>query len=362
MVKETGLYDLLGVSPGATDAEIKKGYRKAALRWHPDKPNGNEEKFKQVAEAFQILSDPDKKEVYDQYGLEAARGNAPAGNPFAGAGGAGGAPGGTFHFSTGNGGGAHQFTSADAFNIFNQFGGFGDLFGDLGGGSSRSSRGGSPFGGAQFSSGGMPGGFGGSGPGFSTFSSSGRPSSGFGRTASPPPRREPEVIDLNVPCTLQQLYEGSIKKMKIRRRGPGGQIESKIIPIHLKAGWKPGTKITYTDMGDYRNGQRQTVRFVITEKPDPNFTRDGNDLKTKLKLTFKESLLGFDRTVTTISGRKIRVSRAAPTQPGSNTTYPGLGMPISKRPGNFGDLIVQFDVDYPIYLSESQKAAIRTNF
>ena len=54
-------------------------------------------------------------------------------------------------------------------------------------------------------------------------------------------------------------------------------------------------------MGDYHNGQRQTVRFIITEKPDANFTRDGNDLKTVLKLSFKESLLGFDKEVTTIS-------------------------------------------------------------
>lgn len=65
MVRETKLYDLLGVTPSASDSEIKKGYRKMALKYHPDKPTGNEEKFKQVAEAFQILSDPDKREVYD---------------------------------------------------------------------------------------------------------------------------------------------------------------------------------------------------------------------------------------------------------------------------------------------------------
>ena len=357
MVRETKLYDLLGVTPSASDSEIKKGYRKMALKYHPDKPTGNEEKFKQVAEAFQILSDPDKREVYDQYGLEAARGNAPAGNPFSGGAGAGGMPGGgTFHFSSNGGPGGHSFTSADAFNIFNQFGGLDDLFGGLGGGSRGSSRGGSPFGGAQFasSSGGMPG-------GFSSFTNGGQ--SGFGGSSMPRQApREPEVIDLNVPCTLEQLYNGGVKKMKIKRRGLNGQLESTIIPIQLRAGWKAGTKITYKDMGDYHNGQRQTVRFIITEKPDANFTRDGNDLKTVLKLSFKESLLGFDKEVTTISGRRIRVSRAAPTQPGTSTTYPGLGMPISKRPGNFGDLKVQFDVDYPIYLSDSQKSAIRNNF
>ncbi|GAV28048.1 hypothetical protein PMKS-001516 [Pichia membranifaciens] len=94
MVKETKLYDLLGVSPGASDAEIKKGYRKMALKYHPDKPTGDTEKFKEVSEAFQILSDKEKKEIYDSYGLEAARGNAPAGNPFEGMGGGAGGPGG----------------------------------------------------------------------------------------------------------------------------------------------------------------------------------------------------------------------------------------------------------------------------
>ncbi|KAM9887660.1 hypothetical protein OXX79_013464, partial [Metschnikowia pulcherrima] len=105
MVKETKLYDLLGVSPSAGETEIKKAYRKAALKYHPDKPTGDTEKFKEISEAFDILSNEDKRQVYDDYGIEAARGNAPAGgNPFAGAGGGGGgAPGGGTHFSFGAG-------------------------------------------------------------------------------------------------------------------------------------------------------------------------------------------------------------------------------------------------------------------
>ncbi|KAH3688680.1 hypothetical protein WICPIJ_000336, partial [Wickerhamomyces pijperi] len=91
MVKESKLYDLLGVSSSASDAELKKAYRKQALKYHPDKPGGNAEKFKEISEAYEILSDADKREVYDQYGLEAARGNAPAGgSPFGGAGGTSG--------------------------------------------------------------------------------------------------------------------------------------------------------------------------------------------------------------------------------------------------------------------------------
>src|SRR5271154_2312690 len=110
MVAETKLYDALSISPTASDTEIKKAYRKAALKWHPDKNKDNpnaSEKFKEVSQAYEILSDPEKRKVYDQYGLEfLLRGGAPppeAGadaNPFAGGmpggfGGFGGVPGGT---------------------------------------------------------------------------------------------------------------------------------------------------------------------------------------------------------------------------------------------------------------------------
>ena len=135
MVKETKLYDLLGVSPTANEQELKKGYRKAALKYHPDKPTGDTEKFKEISEAFEILNDPNTREVYDQYGLEAAR----SGGPSFGGAGAGGFPGGAGGFS------GHQFSNDDAFNMFSQF---------FGG-----SAGGDPFSGGGFHGmGGMPGG------------------------------------------------------------------------------------------------------------------------------------------------------------------------------------------------------------
>ncbi|ODV88000.1 hypothetical protein CANARDRAFT_55215 [[Candida] arabinofermentans NRRL YB-2248] len=308
MVKETKLYDLLGVSSSADDSELKKGYRKMALKYHPDKNPSPEaaEKFKEVSEAYEILSDAEKREVYDQYGLEAARGNAPAGgNPFAGAGGRGG----------------HTFSQADAFNMFNQAGGFEDFFG---GGASH-------FGG------------------------------GFGQQQQQS-RREPTIVDLNLPVALEDLYTGATKKMKIKRKGPQGQIDEAIIQIQLKKGWKAGTKLSYPNEGDYENGQRQTVRFTLVEKPHPVFKRDGNDLRVTVKLTFKESLLGYKKEITTLDGRTIPLSKSTPTQPNATNTYPGLGMPISKTPGKFGDLTIDFKVDYPIYLSEEQKQIINQNF
>lgn len=350
MVKESKLYDLLGVQPSASDAEIKKAYRKMALKYHPDKPTGDTEKFKQVSEAFQILSDKDKREVYDQYGLEAARGNAPAGNPFAGAGGAGGAGG--FSGMGGGYGGAHRFSQADAFNIFNQFGGFEDIFGSSGGSRSGSSGG---FGGM----GGMPGGMGGMG-GMPGGMGGGMGGQSFG--GGMPRRREPEVVDINVPVSLEEFYKGGVKKLKINRKGPNGESEGKIIEINIKPGWKAGTKITYPNEGDYKDGQRQTLRLILADKPNAVFKRDGDNLKAEVKLSFKESLLGFRREFTTLSGRKLHLSRTTPTQPNFTETFPSQGMPISKMPGKSGDLLIEYKVDYPVYLSADQKSAIESNF
>ncbi|KAI5962545.1 SIS1 [Candida pseudojiufengensis] len=355
MVKDKKLYNLLGVEPTANEAEIKKGYRKQALKYHPDKPTGDTEKFKEISEAFDILSNADKREVYDQYGLEAARGNAPAadqGNPFGGAGGQGGfsgfggAPGGTSFRSSGGGG----FSNADAFNIFSQMGGFG--MGDDGftfsssGFGGQGGQGGSPFGSGGFGSrsagGGMPGGFG-------------------GRSQ---PRPEPDTVSIPLPVSLEDLYKGATKKMKITRKDANGTREQKILEINIKPGWKAGTKINFSNEGDYQPecGARQTIQFVIEEKPNPIFKRDGNNIKMTVHLTFKESLTGFEKDVTTIDGRRIPLSRSNPVQPGFTTTYPGLGMPISKSPGQKGDLEIVFKVDYPSSLTQAQKQAINDNF
>lgn len=343
MVRETKLYDLLGVLSSANETEIKKAYRKQALKYHPDKPTGDTEKFKEISEAFDILSNEDKRQVYDDYGLEAARGNAPAGggpggNPFAGGGSSfGGGGGGSFNFG-GHGGG---FSQNDAFNMFSQMGGFGmdDGFSSFGGGMPGGMGGGM--------GGGMPGGFGGMG--------------GSGARAKRP---EPDTVTMPLAVSLEDLFNGSVKKLKISRKNSTGTKEAKVLEVNIKPGWKAGTKITFKNEGDYQPEchARQTIQFVLEEKPHPTFTRDGNDLKAVIPLSFKESLCGFDKDLTTIDGRRIPLSRSSPVQPSSVNTYPGLGMPISKTPSQRGDLHISYKIDYPHYLSPDQKSMIQQYF
>jgi DnaJ family protein B protein 4 len=340
MVKETQLYDRLGISPSASDQEIKKAYRKMALKYHPDKPTGDTEKFKEISEAFDVLSDEKKRQTYDQFGLEAARRGGPQFDPNSGmGGGAGGHP-----FAAGG----HGFDFADASNIFEQFARAGGMGDD--GASFHFSSGGSPFGGMGGGFGGMPGGFGGMGGGM--------PGGGFGRQRE----SEAEIQQINLPVSLEDLARGATKKMKLNRKGPNGSKEDKILEINIKPGWKEGTKITFKNEGDWTPVGRNTIQFVLQEKPHPYFKRDGNDLLYTLPLTFKESLLGFDRVVESVDGRRIPISKTMPVQPTSEQTFPGLGMPISKAPGQRGDLKIKYKIDYPLTLTPEQKQAISQLF
>ncbi|KAL2760747.1 hypothetical protein ACRALDRAFT_1066792 [Sodiomyces alcalophilus JCM 7366] len=370
MVKETKLYDSLGIKPSATQDEIKKAYRKAALKWHPDKNQDNPEtaeKFKECSQAYEILSDPEKRKVYDTYGLEfLLRGGAPppdgtaGANPFA-AGGmpagfdfGGGMPGGgarTFHFSTG-GGGPGGFSFSNAEDIFAEFvrqGGGG--MGGMGGGGPDDMP-------DIFSSfGGRPGGRSSrvrtSGGGFGDFSSS------RGRETTP----EVTTVERPLPVTLEDMFTGVTKKLKIKRKlfDETGKrtTEDRVLEVPIKPGLKKGSKIKYKGVGDQEEGGQQDLHFIVEEKPHPLFTRDGDDLIHTIDLDLKEALLGWKRTIATIEGRQINIEKAGPTQPGSSDKYPGLGMPISKKPGSRGDFIVKYNVKFPTSLTATQRQKLK---
>lgn len=95
------------------------------------------------------------------------------------------------------------------------------------------------------------------------------------------------------------------------------------------------------------------------QKPHPLFAREGDDIVHTIDLDLKEALTGWKRQVTTIEGKNLNIDKAGPTQPGSSDTYPGLGMPISKKPGQRGNFIVRYNVKFPMTLTPTQKAKLK---
>lgn len=363
MVAETKLYDALGVSPTATQDEIKKAYKKAALKWHPDKNKDNpaaSDKFKEVSQAYEVLSDPEKRKVYDQYGLEfLLRGGGPppegADGGMPGGGFPGGMPGGfssfgggmpaggrSFHFSTSGGPSGFSFSDPnDIFSTFARGGGGGggmdsdDLFEMLGGAG-----------------------------GFGRQAGGSRRGTGNFRQARP---QTPEaiVVEKELPLSLEDLYKGVDKKMKIKRKafdpstGQRNQ-EEKILEIKIKPGMKAGTKFKFSNMGDQtEEGGTQDVHFIIREKPHPTLRREDNDIICTLDLDLKEALTGWSKTVTTLDGRQLPVRGGGPTPPGHRERFPGQGMPISKKPGEKGDFVVEVNIVFPKSLTPAQKTKLK---
>ena len=354
MVAETKLYEALSVQPSATQDEIKKAYKKAALKWHPDKNKDNpaaSEKFKEVSQAYEVLSDPEKRKVYDQYGLEfllrggtappeGAEGGMPGGfqgfpEGFQGFGSGGGMPGGgrSFHFST-NGGNGFSFSDPnDIFSSFGRSGGAGvgddDDIMNLLGGFSRGSR------------------------------------RGTGNFRQPRPQTpEVTIVERPLPVSLEDLYKGTHKKLKIKRKTfdpVTGQrsTQDKILEFDIKPGLKAGSKIKFSGVGDQEEGGSQDLHFIIEEKSHATLKRDGDNIKTTIELDLKEALTGWERKVTTIDGRQLNVRGAGPTQPGYQERFPAQGMPMPKKPSERGDFIVEVKVNFPRSLTAAQKQKIK---
>lgn len=325
-------YNILKVNRNATDDDLKKSYRRLAMKWHPDKnPTTKKEaeaKFKQISEAYEVLSDPQKRATYDQYGEEGLKDMPPPGS----GGGSNGFPNG--------------FNPRDAEDIFAEF--FGSSpFGFGSSGAGRSMR-------FQSDGGGMFGGFGTSDNIFRTHSDG----SGASLPKKPPP------IESKLSCSLEDLYNGSTRKMKISRTvvDANGRLaqESEILTIDVKPGWKKGTKITFPDKGNEQLNQLPAdLVFVIDEKPHSLYTRDGNDLIINHRVSLAEALGGTTVNLTTLDRRNLSVPVTDIVSPGYELVISREGMPITREPGNRGDLRVKFEVKFPTKLTPEQRAGLR---
>ena len=309
-------YAILGVDRNASDDELKRAYRKNAMKWHPDKnPDDKvqaEKKFQELAEAYQVLSDQKKRQVYDSYGeegLKAGMSEMPRGGP------------GAFHF--GNGG----FQSPD--DLFREFFGSSGL-GGMGG----------PFSGM------------GSSHGFSSFPNHPRSMR----------KQQDTVVNLNL--SLEELHSGIVKRLKITRnvtRVDGGiERAAKVHEVNIKPGFKAGTKIRYNGAGSEAPGCAPgDVIFVVQEKPHPKFKRDGNNLELTHRITLADALGGGVITIPGIDGQSYRLDCPDIINPKTSKIISGAGMPISKSVGQRGDLVVRFDIAFPSYLTSAKREQLR---
>lgn len=357
MVKDQKLYRFLEIAPDADENAIRKAYRKLALKYHPDKNPAGAERFKEISLAYEVLSDPKRRQLYDQYGLT-------EGQPQPDMGFSGG-PGGfhgfstrmgngqSFFFSTGGPDGGSRFNPSSAHDVFASFmKNFGGSFG-----ASDAD---------DFSMGDMSGGF---GRFFNMGGSTGMHGAHGARMGESSMKRdnaEREIVTKPLQLTLEELFKGTTKRMKIKRKvytsGTMRQ-EERILEVQVKPGWKPGTKIKFAREGDEKpNGTVQDVHFIVEEKPHPLFKRTGDNLTTELELTLLEALTGFSKTIATIDGKHLKITSINPVQPGHEISYPGHGMPYSKDPSVRGDLIVICKVIFPSTISPEKKTALKQIF
>ncbi|XP_064610449.1 dnaJ homolog subfamily A member 2-like [Liolophura sinensis] len=339
---DTKLYDILGVSKNASDNEIKKAYYKLAKEYHPDKNPSAGEKFKEISFAYEVLSNAEKRETYDRYGLQGIK---------EGTGGSGGFPG----------------------DIF------GDMFGGLFG-----------FGGGFPGMGGMGGGRRGRRRGEDTMHSlrvsledlyNGKTAKlQLSKTVICPKcngrggkdgatQRCRVCSGRGVKVTLRQLGPGMVQQMQSicsDCRGEGEVInekdrckecrgkkvtqQTKILEVHIDKGMKDGQKIPFRGEGDQQPDMEPgDVVIVLQQKEHELFRRSGEDLYCAHSITLTESLCGFQFVLKHLDGRDIIIKHPAGqvVEPGCIKAVMGEGMPKYRNPFEKGNLYVKFEITFP---------------
>jgi len=315
-------YSILGVSKNASEADIKKAFRKLARKYHPDVNPGDktaEAKFKEMNEAYEVLSDNEKRAKYDRFGE---------------------------HWQQ-----ADQFSQAGArqggYRAYD-FGGFGGEGvrvegGDIGSIFDEILRGG-----------GM---------------------GGFGRQ---PQRRRGQDLETPVEVSLEEAYHGAKRTISLQAQKPcptcqgTGQVEKGVCPtcggsgavlgterieVSVPPGAKTGSRVRISGKGGqgFGGGPRGDLYLLVTVLPHKNFERNGNDLHYTAPLPLTVAMLGGELQIPTIKGKKLALKIPPETQNEKTFRLSGQGMPQLGRPSSFGDLIVRVRAMLPSRLSDEEK-------
>lgn len=328
-------YEVLGVDRTADDGKLKSAYRKLAKKYHPDANPGDkeaEQKFKEVGEAYAILSDPEKRKLYDAYGFAAFEGPDPSQYQ-------GGRADSAYHYGGGPGGfSSFHFSGEDAENLFESM--FGDLFGHHRGSGSGA---GSAFGGASGFRGtsgfGRTSGFGSFGDG--TFGSFG----GTGRT---------EDLNLRTSLTIgfREAALGCKKTIRLEKPDGTGQ---QTLEIGIPAGIDEGQSVRLRGKGRISaSGRSGDLLIEIRIAPDGAFTRDGLDLHTSAEIPFTTAALGGEAQLPTLSG-SVSCRIPAGIQSGKQLRLKGKGI---AKGGRCGDEYVEIRIAVPRHLTEQERSLL----
>lgn len=302
-------YMILGLKRSCQTGDVKRAYRGLALKFHPDtnREYGAKEKFLEVSEAYDVLSDLERRAIYDQFGEEALKVGVPREGKFL--------EGYAYH--------------GDFLRTFREF-------------------------------------FGGDNPFADYFNVSGlsEPPVFSGVAGLVQPRQDP-AVERELQLTLEEIYLGCTKKMKISRRvmnedGVTTSLKDKILSIKITPGMQEGTKITFPKEGDQGpNAIPADIIFIIRDKKHARFTRDGTNLRYTARVKLVEALSGCSIPILTLDEREINVPVNDIVRPGYTKVVRGEGIPCVDDRDSFGDLVIHFDVIFPMKLSEEKKNAIK---
>ncbi|WP_210518259.1 DnaJ C-terminal domain-containing protein [Hymenobacter terricola] len=296
-------YKVLGVEKTATPEQIKKAYRKLARQHHPDvNPNdkGAEQKFKELNEANEVLSDPEKRKKYDQFGADWQHYQQQPG----GGAGRGGQPGAGFDWSQytqgPGGGGGSPFGQGEDFSDF-----FGSLFGNMGGGRAGSGS---------------------------------RPGAGGDYQAE-------------LELTLEDVYHGGPRTITVN---------GKALRLTILPGVADGQTIRLRDQGGpgRNGGPSGSLLITFRIQPDARYARTGNDLTQDVPVSIYKALLGGEQTVETLSG-SVKIKLKPETANGTRLRLKGKGLPVYKKEGQFGDLYLRLNLTLPQHLTDLEKELIQ---